>query len=126
MPPEERPKMLTMPRNINWNTLRQVYEFRPSNYEDLLGFRGVGPATVRALALTAELIHGTSPSYRDPVKFSFAVGGKDGVPYPVDRRAMDESIDLLRVAIDESKAGKKDRLAAMERLRAFVPKDYEW
>jgi hypothetical protein len=71
---------INMPRNINWDTLRNVYEFQPSNYEELLSLKGVGPATVRGLSLLAELIYGEPPSWEDPVKFSFAYGGKDGVP----------------------------------------------
>jgi hypothetical protein len=126
LPTDQRPALLTMPQRINWNVLRQVYDFRPSNYEELLSFKGVGPATVRALALVAEVVHGAGPSYKDPVKFSFAVGGKDGVPYPVDRKAMDESISILRRAIEESRAGDKDRLRSIERLRSFVPQDFEW
>src|SRR3990170_1395285 len=53
---------LTMPRNINWETLRRAYEFQPRNYEELLSIRGVGPATVRGLALVAELVYGEKPS----------------------------------------------------------------
>lgn len=114
---------LSMPRNINWNRLRDAYEVQPKNYEALLSIKGIGPATVRALALIAELVYGEAPSWQDPVKFSFTVGGKDGVPYPVDRQTMDKSIDILKQGISESKAGKKDKLSALQRLRRFVPAD---
>jgi hypothetical protein len=112
---------LSMPRNINWETLREVYEFQPSNYEELLGFRGVGPATVRGLALVAEVIYGEKPSWKDPVKYSFAYGGKDGVPCPVDRRAMDESIQILREAVQNAKMGEKEKMRSLQKLRRFVP-----
>ncbi|HVP15897.1 MAG TPA: DUF763 domain-containing protein [candidate division Zixibacteria bacterium] len=112
---------LSMPRNINWETLREVYEFQPSNYEELLGFRGVGPATVRGLALVAEIIYGEKPSWKDPVKYSFAYGGKDGVPRPVDRRAMDESIQILRQAVQNAKIGDKEKMRSLQKLRRFVP-----
>lgn len=112
---------LSMPRTINWKFLQQVYDFQPKNYEELLGFRGVGPATVRGLALVAELIYGEKPSWKDPVKYSFAYGGKDGVPFPVDRRAMDESIDMLKQAIQEAKVGEKEKMRSLQRLRRFVP-----
>jgi hypothetical protein len=102
-----------------------VYEFHPTDYEQLLSFRGVGPSTVRALALIGELIYGVEPSWRDPVKFSFTVGGKDGVPYPVDRKAMDRSIQVLREGVEEAKLGKSEKLEAMQRLRRFVPEDLE-
>jgi len=114
-------KVLSMPRSIDWKSLQQVYEFQPRNYEELLSFRGVGPATIRGLALIAELIYGEKPSWEDPVKYSFAYGGKDGVPYPVDRKAMDESIKILRRAVEDARMGEKERLNALERLRAFIP-----
>ena len=114
---------LNMPRNISWETMKRVYEFQPRNYEELLSVKGVGPATVRGLALVAELIYGEKPSWKDPVKFSFAYGGKDGVPFPVDRRAMDESIQLLRQAVQEAKIGDKEKTRSLQRLRGFVPAD---
>jgi hypothetical protein len=114
---------LSMPRNINWKVLKAVYEFQPRNYEELLEFRGVGPATIRGLALVAELIYGEKPSWKDPVKYSFAYGGKDGVPYPVDRKAMDESIQILKQAIQEANVGEKEKLGSLQRLRQFVSKN---
>jgi hypothetical protein len=115
--------VLQMPRNINWKTLKQVYEFQPKNYEELLSIKGVGPATVRGLALVAELVYGEKPSWEDPVKYSFAYGGKDGVPYPVDRRAMDESIQLLKQTVQSAKIGDRDKVQSLQRLRRFVPEN---
>jgi hypothetical protein len=113
--------ILSMPMNINWKVMQEVYEFQPSNYEELLGFRGVGPATVRGLALISELIYGEKPSWKDPVKYSFAYGGKDGVPYPVNRRAMDESIQILKCAVEAAKMGHKEKAWSLQKLRQFVP-----
>lgn len=115
--------VLEMPRNINWKALCEVYEMQPSNYEELLSIEGVGPATVRGLALIAELVYGEKPSWNDPVKYSFAYGGKDGVPYPVNRRAMDESINILREAVQAAKTGDKEKTRALQSLRRFVPLD---
>jgi hypothetical protein len=114
-------KALNMLRTISWETMTRVYEFQPRNYEELLSVRGVGPATVRGLALVAELIYGEKPSWEDPVKFSFAYGGKDGVPFPVDRGAMDESVQVLRRAVEAAKLGEKEKLRSLRRLRRFVP-----
>ena len=75
------------------------------------------------LALVAELVYGEEPSWEDPVKFSFAYGGKDGVPYPVDRKAMDESIEILRQSVEEAKIGEKEKLQSLQRLRRYVPVD---
>ncbi|MEM0010422.1 MAG: DUF763 domain-containing protein [Candidatus Bathyarchaeia archaeon] len=113
-------EFLKMPLSINWKALKRAYEIQPRNYEELLGIRGVGPSTVRGLALVAEIIYGSKPSWRDPVKYSFAYGGKDGVPYPVNRRAMDESIRILREAVEKAKLGDRERLEMLQKLRRLV------
>ncbi len=114
-------KILTMPWNINWRALFDAYEIQPKNYEELIGIKGIGPATVRALAYIAEVIYGAEISWKDPVKFSFALGGKDGVPKPVNRRAYDKSIEILQLSIEEAKLDKKEKLKMLKRLRRFVP-----
>lgn len=113
--------IIALPRRVNWKALRQVYEFCPQNYEELLGVGGVGPATVRGLALISELIYGTPPSWEDPVKFSFAYGGKDGVPRPVDKEAMDRSIQMLKDGIGRARIDSKMKLKSLRALRRFVP-----
>jgi hypothetical protein len=112
--------VLYMPWNINWKAMKRVYEFQPGNYEELLAFKGVGPATVRGLALIAELLYGEKPSWKDPVKYSFAYGGKDGVPYPVNREAMDQSIQILRQSVQEARIGNTEKLQCLHRLGRFV------
>jgi len=115
--------VFSMPRRVNWHALGEAYEFQPKNYEELLNIKGIGPATVRGLALVSEIIYGKPPSWKDPVKYSFAYGGKDGVPYPVNRKAMDESIQILERAIHEAKLGNKEKIRSLQRLRHFVPGD---
>lgn len=75
--------------------LWQLCDQQPANYEKLLATPGVGPRTMRALALVAEVIYGAKPSYQDPARYSFAHGGKDATPYPVDRPTYDQTIDIL-------------------------------
>ncbi len=99
--------------------LLSTYEAQPAGFESLLGLRGVGPKTVRALALLGELLAGETPSFRDPARFSFAHGGKDGHPYPVDRATYDRTIETLGQALDAAKAGDKDKLEALRRLKHF-------
>ncbi len=110
---------LRMPITVNWSAVKEAYEFQPDNYDELLGIRGICPSTVRALALVSELIHGDAASWKDPVRYSFAVGGKDGVPFPVDKRVMDESIRMLEEAIEHSRIGEKEGLKAIKRLKAL-------
>jgi len=116
---------LSMPATLNWKAIRKAYEFQPVNYEDLLGIRGIGPSTVRGLALVSAIVYGEKPSWKDPVKYSFAYGGKDGVPFPVDRKAMDDSIQILEEAIRNAKLGDMERLRSIQRLERFIPQDIE-
>jgi hypothetical protein len=109
-----------LPKKMNLDALKEVYDVHPQNYEELIGIRGVGPATIRGLALISELLYGEKPSWRDPVKFSFAFGGKDGVPFPVDRKAMDEATSILENAVNKAKLSEKDKLSSIKRLRQFV------
>ncbi len=97
-----------------------TYERQPEDFEHLIGLQGVGAKTLRALSLISELVHGVAPSYRDPARYSFAHGGKDGIPYPVDRQTYDQSIELLRKAIHRSKIGLKDKRDAEARLTRLL------
>jgi hypothetical protein len=93
-----------------------AYERQPANFEHLLGLPGVGAKTMRALSLISELVHGIAPSYKDPARYSFAHGGKDGIPYPVDRKTYDQSIELLSRAINRTKLGLTEKQQAFSRL----------
>lgn len=116
---------LDMPRSINWNKMREIYDFQPKHYEELLSIKGVGPNTVRALALISDLIYGDKPSWEDPVKFSFTVGGKDGVPFEVDREAMDKSTEIIKQGIQQAEIGNNERLHAFKRLKKYISSNYE-
>jgi hypothetical protein len=96
-----------------------AYERQPSDFEHLLGLSGVGAKTLRALSLLSELVHGVPPSYRDPARYSFAHGGKDGIPYPVDRETYDNSIDMLRSAVQRSKVDITIINQAVRRLSSW-------
>lgn len=97
----------------------QIYESQPENFEKLLGIKGVGPKTIRSLSLISELIFGTKPSFKDPTKFSFTHGGKDGHPYPVDKKLYDQNIEILKDAIDKVKLGDRDKMEAIRRLKVL-------
>ncbi len=96
--------------------LLKTYERPPQNFEALLATQGVGPKTIRALALIADLVYGAKASVRDPATFSFAHGGKDGIPYPVDRETYDKSIEMLRDTVDRAKMEDREKLEALRRL----------
>ena len=92
----------------------------PKDFEGLLGIEGVGSKTVRALALISELIYGKAPSFNDPVRYSFAHGGKDGHPYLVNKDVYDKSIEILRKALKQAKVGNSEKMDAIKRLNYFV------
>src|SRR5215218_8998360 len=107
-------------KDINPAHLRKVllstYEAAPQNFEQLLAVPGVGAKSVRALALVADVVYGSPASMRDPARFSFAHGGKDHHPYPVDRAVYDQSVEWLRTAVEKARIGQSDRLDALKRL----------
>ncbi|MDZ7262039.1 MAG: DUF763 domain-containing protein, partial [candidate division KSB1 bacterium] len=119
--PERHPVLI---KDIHPDRLEKIflktYEQQPENFEQLLGLQGVGPKTIRALSLIAELVYGAKPSFRDPARFSFAHGGKDGYPYPVNRAGYDRSIEILRKAISSAKIGRQDQMEALRRLARFT------
>jgi uncharacterized protein len=99
--------------------LLKTYERAPENFETLLGIEGVGPKTLRALALASELVHGTAASMRDPARFAFAHGGKDGTPFPVDRITYDTTIEILHRAINRASIDRTEKVGAFRRLARF-------
>jgi hypothetical protein len=111
-----------MPRRLNWNLFKRIYDIQPKNYEELLSLQGVGSATIRALSLIAELMYGAKASWNDPVKYSFAHGGKDGVPYSIARKVYDESIQYLYGAIEGAEIEREERISALKKLDTFSKK----
>ena len=90
--------------------LWKVCDVKPESYEKLLSLQGVGPKTMRALALVGEVIYGAKPSYEDPARYSFAHGGKDATPYPVDCATYDFTINKMKSYVEKTKlAGLEKR-----------------
>ncbi|MEO0072413.1 MAG: DUF763 domain-containing protein [candidate division WOR-3 bacterium] len=96
--------------------LNETYETQPASFQELLSISGVGPKTIRALALISELIYGAKPSYNDPVSYSFAHGGKDGHPYPINRAEYDRSIMILETAIRQARLGLNEKISLLRKL----------
>ncbi len=96
--------------------LWRLCDQKPENYEKLLAKDGVGPKTIRALALVAEVLYGAKPSYEDPARYSFAHGGKDGTPYPVDRATYDKTIETMREYVQKSKMPITEKRRSLEKL----------
>ncbi len=102
------------------DVLQKAYEIQPENYEDLISIKGMGQKKIRALALISDLVYGAPPSWKDPVKYSFTHGGKDGFPYPVDREVYDNSIQMLKDAIAGAKIDDREKYHAIKRLGEFL------
>jgi hypothetical protein len=100
--------------------LLRTYETAPRDFETLLAIEGVGAKTLRALALTSELIYGARASQRDPARYSFAHGGKDGTPYPVDCSTYDRTIEFMRDALNKASIDRSDKVRAFRRLAVFA------
>ena len=115
----EKQRILNMDYRIDWNRMRELYEYQPSDFQTLMDFKGVGKSTLRALSYLAEIIYGESPSYEDPVKYSFALGGKDGVPKPVNTHDYDIAIEFY----NEVLSGSPEKKVVMERLSRSIARD---
>jgi len=95
---------------LNRRALEFAREMSVGNYEEFLLIKGLGPSTLRALSLVAELVYEVKPSWKDrvthpidPFKFTYAVGGKDRVPFPVERKTYDELVSFLEKLIERNR-----------------------
>ena len=133
MPPRhgEMARHLTMPRHhdvratdVNEKRLGAVlalaHERDLRDFASFLLLEQLGPRTLQSLALVAEVVHGAPTRFDDPARFAFAHGGKDGHPFPVPLKVYDESIAVLRRALDSAKLGDTDKLGGFKRLDAFT------
>ncbi|MDK2796402.1 MAG: uncharacterized protein PWQ58_1601, partial [Archaeoglobaceae archaeon] len=116
----KRGNRIYVPRKIDWRAVEKAYQLQPENYEDLLLIRGIGRETIRALALISDLIYNNEYDRQDPAKYCFAVGGKDGVPFPVRRDVYDQVIEFLADLLKQTDLGSFEKRMAFERLyRSF-------
>ncbi len=96
--------------------LWKLCDEKPENYEKLLSKEGVGPKTVRALSLVSEVIYGAQPSYEDPARYSFAHGGKDETPYPVDRDTYDKTIGVMKHYVQKARLPFVEKQKMLKKL----------
>jgi hypothetical protein len=99
-----------------------THEKKPADFEELLMLEGMGPRTLQSLALVSEVIHGTASRFKDPARFAFAHGGKDGHPFPVPTKVYDETISTLQQAVQKAKIGQSDKLQAIKKLTELAQK----
>lgn len=120
LPPRHHilPKDLLSTRMVK--LVYRLEEARLNSFESVLLVRGLGPKSLRAMNLLSELIYGSRASTRDPARYSFAHGGKDGIPYPVDRETYDRSIVLLEEILNKSKVDYYEKRRAFARLSRLL------
>jgi hypothetical protein len=87
-----------------------------ADFPDLLLVPGVGARTVRTLAMVAEVVHGAPCRFTDPARFSLALGGKDRHPFPVPLKVYDQTLSVLKQAVQAAKLGQDEKLGALKRL----------
>ncbi|HEX8462612.1 MAG TPA: DUF763 domain-containing protein [Segetibacter sp.] len=97
-----------------------AHDRQPKDFEELLLLEGVGPRTMQSLALVSEVIHGTPSRFKDPARFSFAHGGKDGHPFPVPVKVYDETIATLQHAVQKAKLDNSDKQMAIKKLHEIA------
>jgi hypothetical protein len=100
--------------------LMLAHERGIADFESLLMLEGVGPRTVQSLTLVSEIIYGSPTRFNDPARFSFAHGGKDGHPFPVPLKVYDETISVLKAAVEKSKIGLTDKQKAIQQLSSLA------
>ncbi|HLH04886.1 MAG TPA: DUF763 domain-containing protein [Bryobacteraceae bacterium] len=114
------------PRDVDLKRLGAVlavsYDRQLRDFASLLLTENLGPRTLQTLALVAEVVHGAPTRFRDPARFSFALGGKDGHPFPVPLKTYDESLAVLRRALDAARLGHTEKVDAFRRLDNLVRK----
>ena len=110
---------MPIPFSLKWESVDIAKELTVNDYTDLLKIHGLGAGMIRALALISEFIWGEPPSWRDPAKYSYAIGGKDGIPYPVNLKRMERCAEILEQAIDQTHLNNTEKLDAIKRLYKF-------
>ena len=115
---EVRPKDVDLKRL--GSVLAVAYERDLHDFAELLLLENLGPRTLQSLALVAEVVHGAPSRFTDPARFSFAHGGKDRHPFPVPLKTYDESLNVLRTALDAARVGDEEKLDGFRRLNRFV------
>jgi hypothetical protein len=96
------------------------YDRQLRDFASLLLVENLGPRTLQTLAMVAEVVHGAPSRFSDPARFSFALGGKDGHPFPVPLKTYDESLSVLRRALDAAKLGHTEKVDGFKRLDRLV------
>ena len=104
-----------------------IKKLAPVTFRDFVLIEGLGPETLRALALIADLVYGYEPSFKDPTThpidpflYAYAHGGKDGVPYRIKPKDVDKTLEFFTRIIDSVRAGSREKELLMRNLAKFT------
>ncbi len=103
-----------------WQMLSAASSLDVSNYNELLLQKGVGRAVLRSLAIISSLIYGKELAYRDPVAYAYNLGGKDGIPFKINKNTYDNVIQVLADAVENTKLDAKEKYSCLHRLNAAL------
>ncbi|MFX1304166.1 MAG: DUF763 domain-containing protein [Promethearchaeota archaeon] len=111
---------MPIPFTLKWESIKMARELAVNDYTELLKIQGLGPGMIRALALISEFIWGEPPSWKDPAKYAYTVGGKDGIPYPVNLQRIEKCAEILDHVIDQAHLNNKEKINALKRLYKYI------
>ncbi len=103
-----------------WAAIKRAGELDPKDYKELLLVKGMGRSTLRSLAFVSSLIYGKDLAYRDPIAYSYNVGGKDGIHFPVNRKTYDQVIKEMEYLVDSSNIEREEKYSALRRLSSVM------
>lgn len=106
-----------MPQYVNWNALEKAYELQVKDFEELVQVNGIGAKTIRALSLISELVYGEKADWKDPCRYAFAHGGKDGVPRFVNKTEYDKTIEFMQGVVEQANLKNFEKMNALKRLK---------
>ncbi|MGP6220792.1 DUF763 domain-containing protein [Caldiplasma sukawensis] len=109
-------KILNLSLKIPWRELDEIYQYEPSDFIELVNMKGVGKSTIRALSYIGEVVYGKGPSKTDPVRYSYALGGKDGIPHPINHHDYDEVINFFEETMRTAGYERWKRIQLLEKL----------
>lgn len=109
-------KILNLNLKIPWRQIDKIYQYEPSDFKELLDINGVGKSTIRALSYIGEVVYGKEPSKTDPLRYSYALGGKDGIPHPINHDDYDEVINFFDETMRTVGYERNKRLKLLEKL----------
>ncbi len=98
------------------DTIAKANELSPESYRDILLIRGVGRATLRSLAFVSSLIYDKELAYRDPVMYAYNLGGKDRIPFEINKKTYDSVCRSMKDIVENARMERNEKYKILKRL----------